>query len=159
MSRLPVLVLSLAVTACASSPRTANAPRIDGSSEAAFTQSVASLRKTLTHQHSTFVAIALQDIWRTVEAEAAPESSDADKAKAYFARLDGLGYSELIRLADATPPTVRDQYYASLPRPTWHGPLNQDTVGAAAAYQGTDYTGYGLQGNPQFNTSCGSVCR
>ena len=155
MSRLPVLLVALMAAACASSPRTANEPRVDGSSAATFIASVKSMRQTLPTQRSTFLVLALQDIWRTTEAEAAPGSSDDDQARTYFGRVDGLGYKEIIALADATPPTVREQYYASLPRPSWHGPIRAD-MGSTTA--GPDYTGYGLQGVPQYATSCGSVC-
>lgn len=164
MSRLAVLVLAFVVAGCAATPRSANVPRIDGSNEAAFTQSVASLQKTLTYQHSTFLAIALTDIWRTTEAEAAPGSSDADKATAYFARVDGLGYEDVIRLADATPPTVMEQYKhyqpasAKAPKPA----MNVYWPPSAAQNHNAGFGGYGaygaLIGMPQYSTSCGSVC-
>jgi len=161
MSRLLALLVTLVVVAgCASSPRSAQAPRIDGSSEAAFKESVTSLLKSLTQDRHTFAVIALKDIWRTAGAEADPASSDADRTNAFLARINGLGYKELIALADATPPTVREQYYAmnphspaALPRGNAGPSGGTDTRSAA-----TDYTGYGLQGMPQYSTSCGSVC-
>src|SRR5690242_14608961 len=103
MSKLAVLLVALAavLAGCASAPR--NQLRIDGSNQAAFEASVNSLREALPAYHAALLVIALQDIWQTTELEARRSSSEADTSNAYFARLDRLGYKEIISLADATP--------------------------------------------------------
>jgi hypothetical protein len=124
MSRLVVsLVAFAALAGCASVPY--KQLRIDGTSEAAFKASVESLREALPTYRRALLAIALRDIWRSTATEADPASSEADTAKAYFARVDRLGYHEIIDLADATPPTTRQQYYAMLPNaPSYTSPLS-----------------------------------
>lgn len=161
MSRLVVsLVTLVAFAGCASAPR--QQARIDGSSEAAFKTSVESLRKALPTQRAVLLVIALQDVWRTAVAEAEPASSEADTAKAYFARLDGLGYREILSLADATPPTTQEQYVAMLPHGAQQAMRNPSSGSMSPQPMFSDPALYNLNGAPvgmpQYNTSCGTVC-
>jgi len=113
MARPAVLVTVMCLAGCASINEQ-HALRIDGTSEAAFVASMAAFQQQLPPQRRALFEIALQDIWRTTKAQTGSASSEADTAKIYFAQLNGLGYDEIIRLADATPPTTRQQYNALL---------------------------------------------
>ena len=108
---IAVLTVTLAGTACAAGWRSL---RIDGSSEASFTKSVAALQQKLAPERQYVFVRALQAIW----AQGA-KAAEADKreytASEYFRRLDGLGYQEVVTLMDPTGNTAkryRADYYA-----------------------------------------------
>ena len=103
------LSAALIVSACASTG-TWRALQIDGTSEAAFAQSVSTLENTLPHARSQMFVMALIDI--ELQQRVAAGSDDAFTFDQYMLRLDGLGYDEVIALADETGPSIMRQYMA-----------------------------------------------
>ena len=112
MSRLALsLVGILAVAGCAGTPT--RTLQLHATDQAAFEASVASFKQELPSYKWQLFAIALGSIWETTKAQAAPTRSEADTTEAYFARVDGLTYREIVDLADATSPTTRQKYWAA----------------------------------------------
>jgi hypothetical protein len=122
MLKLTVAVVAVALAGTASAAGWRSL-RIDASSEASFSESVAAFQEKLSPVRRYVFASALQDIWLqgTTEASAAArEFTAAD----YFAQLDGLGYDEVVTLTDPTGDTAarryrqgRDVAYTALSKP------------------------------------------
>jgi len=146
MSRLAVsLVGILALAGCAGTPT--RSLHVDARDQAAFEASVASFKQELSSHHWVLFTIALGDIWQTTAAEAGPTSSEADTSRAYFARLNGLTYEDIIGLADATPPTTQERYWASRARaPKSFVAVSSGGSGAGSGPPG----GYGTSYNANF---------
>ena len=127
MLKLIVTVLAVAIAGAANAAGWRSL-RVDGSSEANFTKSVAEFEQKLSPaRHQVFV-LALQDIWNegAKTAEANQREYTADE---YFRQLDGLRYREVVRFTDPTGDTAearyRDasRYYAqTFPRPALSTP-------------------------------------
>jgi hypothetical protein len=107
-----ILAVVLAGTANASGWRNL---RIDASSEASFSESVATFQDKLTPSRRIAFARSLQDIWlqgTKVAGEQQREYTDAD----YLRQLHGLGYEEVVKLTDPTGKKegrYRAEYYYS----------------------------------------------
>ncbi len=97
-----VLAVALAGTASAGGWRPL---RVDGSSEAAFQESVAALQAELPEVRRYVFALALQDVWVLGVKGAEAEQRDYTAGE-YFRQLDGLGYKEVVTLADPTGDTA-----------------------------------------------------
>jgi len=89
--------------------------RIDASSAAGYSESIATFQQKLTPSRRIAFARSLQDIWligtRTAE-EQQREYTSAD----YLRQLHGLGYEEVVKLTDPTGKAegrYRAEYYAS----------------------------------------------
>ena len=100
---IAVLAVALAGTASAAGWRSL---RVDASSEASFTESVAAFQQKLSPARNYVFLRALQDIWvqgtKSAEAEQG-EYTDSD----YLRQLDGLGYDAVVKLTDPTGDTTK----------------------------------------------------
>jgi hypothetical protein len=74
---------------------------IDGSSEARFTESVNAFQDKMPLARRYAFALALQDVWLkgVQDAEAEQREYTADD---FFRQVDGLGYKQVVTLADPT---------------------------------------------------------
>ena len=102
MSKHAAIIVS-AVLALGASTDIANAGgwralHIDGTSQAAFEKSIAAFRQTLPMNKRLQFEVTLQQIWEDVALKAGAEASVDQVAPTYFAKLDGLGYKEVIRV-------------------------------------------------------------
>jgi hypothetical protein len=105
-----VLAFALAGTASAAGWRKLT---IDASSEAAFTESVATLQDKLSPSRRAAFDQSLQDIWRDGTQRALAEQREYTNED-YFRQLDGLGYEDVILVTDPTGEKAqryRAQYY------------------------------------------------
>ena len=108
MLKVTVAVLAVALAGAASAGGWRNL-RIDGSSEAAFTESVEVFEEKLPLPKWYALAHALNDIW--VEGVAAAKAANCDyTAGEYFRRTDGLAYDEVVTLLDPTGETAQARY-------------------------------------------------
>jgi hypothetical protein len=106
---LRVVLALLAVSVAGSASAGWRDLRIDASSEAAFTESVAMLQEKLSRTRAGFLTLALHDLWVT-GTERAESDGRVFTAEDYLRRLDGLGYEEVLALADPTGVKQRNQY-------------------------------------------------
>ena len=89
--------------------------RIDASSAASYSESIATFQQKLTPSRRIAFARSLHDIWlrgSQLAEERQIEFTDAD----YFGVLHGLGYDEVVTLADPSGKKAgqyRAEYYAS----------------------------------------------
>ena len=83
--------------------------RVDGTSEASFTQSVTALQDKLSPARLYVFTLALQDLW--VQGTKSAEGQQREyTASEYLQRLNGLGYDEIVTLADPTGDTAQARY-------------------------------------------------
>lgn len=107
-----VLAVMLAGTASAAGWRDL---RIDASSAASYSESIATFQQKLTPSRRIAFARSLQDVWlhgSQLAEERQRGFTDAD----YFRLLHGLGYEEVVTLTDPSGKTAgryRAEYYAS----------------------------------------------
>jgi opacity protein-like surface antigen len=103
--------------------------RIDGTSEAAFNQSLAVFKKELSPERQKVFTDALMDIWvqGTVDAKRDQREFTVND---YYKQLDGLGYEQVVTFTDPTGATAKERYrdakredVADSTRPvsTWQG--------------------------------------
>jgi hypothetical protein len=85
---------------------------IDGTSQAAFEKSVAAFQQTLPMNKRLQFEVTLRQIWQDLAFKAGAEASVDQVAPTYFAKLDGLGYKEVIRVGG---PEARKNYAALSP--------------------------------------------
>jgi len=108
MLKLTVVVLAVALAGTASAGGWRNL-RIDGSSEARFTQSVEAFTDKLSLARREVFVHALQDIW--VQGAAAAKAANREyTAGEYFRQVDGLKYDEVVTLLDPTGETAAARY-------------------------------------------------
>ena len=120
---IAVLAVALAGTASAGGWRSL---RVDGSSEAAFGESVAALQEKLTPARRYTFERALQDILIQGTKGAEGEQRETTTSE-YWRQLDGLGYEEVVTFTDPTGETAR-RY-----RATYNPVRNGDGPRAASA--------------------------
>ncbi|HEX5045740.1 MAG TPA: hypothetical protein VFX89_01370 [Gammaproteobacteria bacterium] len=105
MLRLTVAVLAVVLTGTASAAGWRSL-QVDGSSEEAFSKSVAAFEEKLTPARRYVFTLALRDVWLQ-----GAKSAEADQgeytAADYFRQLDGLSYEEVVTLTDPTGETAR----------------------------------------------------
>jgi hypothetical protein len=102
MSKLTFFMALLVLAGCAEW----RGLHIDGSSTAAFEESISRLEQELPGTyHREMFALALRDV-------AADESGIEDTDENYRAELDGLTYNGVIALADRAGTPVKRQYYS-----------------------------------------------
>lgn len=113
MSKLITAAGALLLAGCASMGQWQTLS-IDGSTEAAFGQSLSQLNDELSYSRSQMFALALVDIARTAAQDAGQtkDGSPAYTDEDYRRDLDGLTYDGVIALADQTGPSIRNVYYA-----------------------------------------------
>jgi hypothetical protein len=105
-----VLVFAIAGSASAAGWRWL---RTDGSDEASFMRSVAALQDKLSPARLYVFNRALQDLW--LQGAESAEAQQREYAPAeYFQRLHGLGYDEIVALADPSGDTTKQRYAAAL---------------------------------------------
>jgi hypothetical protein len=75
--------------------------QLDGSSEAAFSESVALFQDKLSPSRRMAFALALQDVWIDGTQKASAEQREYT-AGDYLQELDGLRYDEVVKLTDPT---------------------------------------------------------
>lgn len=109
MLKLTVALLAVAVTGAASAGGWRSL-RVDGSSEASFTASVATFQRKLPASRRHAFERALQDIW-ILGTKNAEENGRDYTASEYFRQVDGLGYEEVVTFTDPTGATAQ-QYRA-----------------------------------------------
>jgi hypothetical protein len=108
MTKLAVVVL---VVALAGSAQAAGwrALRVDGSSEASFSDSVAAFQEKLPPVRQYVFVRALQDVWLSGTERAKAEQREYT-AQDYFRQLDGLGYKDVATLTDPTGRTAQTRF-------------------------------------------------
>jgi hypothetical protein len=113
MSKLAILVATFALAGCASTSEWRTLT-IDGSSEAAFEESISLFDQELPKTRNRMFALALVDIVRT-GAEESGQTKDGSPAytdEQLRSDLHGLTYDGVIAFADETGPSVRQLYYS-----------------------------------------------
>jgi hypothetical protein len=108
MLKLTVVVLAVALASTAQAAGW-RALRIDGKSEASFSDSVAAFREKLNPQRRYVFVRALQDIWALGTKHAEAEQREY-AAEDYFRELDGLGYKDVVTFTDPTGRTALTRY-------------------------------------------------
>ena len=133
MSKLITAAGALLLAGCASMGQWQTLS-IDGSTEAAFGQSLTQLNDELSYSRSQMFAMALVDIART-SAQAAGQTEDGSPAytdEDYRHGLDGLTYDGVIALADQSGPLIKNLYYAGRRAPGFanaSSPVDQGPTG------------------------------
>ena len=112
MLKLTVAVLVFAIAGSASAAGWRSL-RTDGSDEASFTKSVAALQDKLSPARLHVFNSALQDLWTQGTESAEAQQREYTSAE-YFQRLHGLGYHEIVALADPSGDTTKQRYVAAL---------------------------------------------
>ena len=113
MLKLTVVVLAVALAGTASAGGWRSL-RVDASSEAAFTESLAAFEKKLSRSRGYAFKAVLQEIWLRGASKASAEQRTYT-ASEYFRQLDGLSYDEVVRIPDPTGEAeerYRAEYYA-----------------------------------------------
>jgi hypothetical protein len=107
MQRLTAVVLAVALAGTASAGW--RDLKIDGSSDAAFRQSLEAFNKELSpERHQVFTA-ALVDIW--LQGTAVAKTAQREyTASDYYAQLHGLSYDEVVTFTDPTGETAKQRY-------------------------------------------------
>jgi len=108
MSKLVVAVLAVALAGTASAAGWKDL-RVDGSSEAAFKQSLAAFYNELSPERQHVFGSALMDIWLqgTAEAKAAQREFTVTD---YQQQIDGLSYEEVVTFTDPSGDTAKERY-------------------------------------------------
>ena len=108
MLKITVAVLAVALAGTASAGGWRNL-RIDGSSEAAFAESMEAFKEKLPRAQRYVFVLAMQDIW-VKGVEAAKVTDREYTAIEYFRQTHGLKYDEVVTLLDPTGQTARARY-------------------------------------------------
>jgi hypothetical protein len=142
MSKLTAIIVS-AVLALGASTGIANADgwralHLDGTSHAAFEKSVAALQQALPMNKRLQFEVTLQQIWQDLVLKAGPGASVDQVAPTYFAKLDGLGYKEVIRVGG---PEAWETYTALSPTKQPPAARSVDLMHAIIPYTTGDYVG------------------
>jgi hypothetical protein len=83
--------------------------RVDGTSEAAFAQSLEVFKEKLSPARRQVFGEALKDIW--LEGTTAAEAEQREyTASDYYGQVDGLGYDEVVNYTDPTGHTAKMRY-------------------------------------------------
>jgi hypothetical protein len=115
MLKLTVAVLAVVVAGTASAGGWRSL-RVDASSEAAFSESVAAFQKKLSPSREFAFTSALQAVWLQGTSKASAEQRTFT-ASDYLRQLDGLSYDEVVRVVDPTGKAenrYRAEYYAGV---------------------------------------------
>jgi hypothetical protein len=112
MSKLIIAAAAIALASTASADNWKDL-RVDASSEAAFSRSLAEFKEQLSPARSFAFGEALKDIWQSGVAAAEAEQRDYT-ATDYYAHVDGLGYKQVVALADPTGETTKRRIQEAL---------------------------------------------
>src|SRR5688572_22616409 len=100
MLKITVAVLAVALAGTASAAKWRDL-RVDGSSEAAFAQSLEAFKEKLSPARRYVFGEALKDIW--VQGVKAAESEQREYTAAdYYRQVDGLAYEQVVTFTDPT---------------------------------------------------------
>lgn len=128
MFKLVVAVLTVALAGTAGAAGWKDL-RIDGTSEAAFQQSLAVFKEKLSPERQKVFTDALMDIWVQGTLDAKRDQREFT-VNDYCAQLNGLGYEQVVTFTDPSGDTARERYReasrektADTTRPvsTWQG--------------------------------------
>jgi hypothetical protein len=147
MLKLTVAVLAvvLAGTASAAGWRSL---RIDASSEATFSESIATFQQKLTPSRRIAFVRSLQDIWLHGTTHAVGEYTEAD----YLRQVHGLGYEEVVNLVDPTG-KKEGQYRAEYYYSRSGGVITNTGAPPAWSQQGPPPVSRGIGGGPTYRGS------
>lgn len=110
MLKLTVAVLAVVLAGTASAGGWRDL-RVDASSEEAFAKSLESFKDKLSPARRYVFGEALKDIWIQGEKSAEAEQHEYT-AEDYYARVNGLGYDEIVTFTDPTGDTAKRRYQA-----------------------------------------------
>ena len=111
MLKLTIAVVGIALAGTASAAGWKSL-KVDGSSEAAFEQSLSEFKDKLSTARRHVFGEALNDIW--IQGAKAAETEQREyTATDYYRQLDGLGYEQVVTLTDPTGATARERYRAA----------------------------------------------
>ena len=105
MLKLTVGIAAIALAGTASADNWKDL-RVDASSEDAFVQSLAEFRDKLSPARVYAFGEALKEIWLNGTKAAAAEQREYT-ASDYYGQVDGLGYKQVVALADPTGETTK----------------------------------------------------
>jgi hypothetical protein len=113
MSKLTLAIVAMFLAGCASMGEW-RALNIDGSSDAAFRESLTRLHYELSYLRSQMFELALVDIANTrVQTAGAVDDDGTTYSEEDFRHdLDGLTYESVIALADQSGPPIKNLYYS-----------------------------------------------
>jgi hypothetical protein len=160
MLKLTVAVVAVALASTASAGW--RSLRVDGSTEAAFKESVAAFQESLPQVRRHVFERSLNDIW--AEGTKAAQAGDREYTMTdYLQQVDGLSYKEVVELTDPSGDTADryfDQAYANLygrrgapnaPAATWSGNPGVATFsGSKILDAGQSYRAEGRIGGTHF---------
>jgi len=112
MLRVMVPIVVLTLSGCASLGEWRQL-QLDGSSEAAFNESLSRMDDELPHTRSEKLTLALADIVRTAVENSEQTGEGGEESYSYEdlrSQLDGLTYEGVIAVADRTGPSVSNLY-------------------------------------------------
>ena len=108
MLKLAVAVLAIALASTAGAAGWRDL-KIDGSSEAAFQQSLAVFKEKLSPERHKVFGNALMDIWIQGTLDAKRDQREFT-VNDYYKRLDGLGYEQVVTFTDPSGDTAKERY-------------------------------------------------
>ena len=108
MSKVIIAALAVALVGTASAAEWKDL-RIDGSSEAAFNESLATFSRELSPERQHVFSSALMDIWLRGTVDAQADQRQFTVAD-YQRQLHGLGYEEVVNLTDPSGDTAKERY-------------------------------------------------
>ena len=143
MLKLTVAVLAVALAGTASAGGWRSL-RVDASSEAAFTESLAAFEKKLSPSRRFAFASALQAVWFQGTSKANAEQRTFTTSD-YLRQLDGLSYDEVVRVVDPSGKAeerYRTEYYAGYrlqngSRQAPAGRINNGPTNPSTAFSGS----------------------
>ncbi len=112
MGRLLICIIFAAVASSAGASGWRDL-RIDATTQSAFEKSVADFQRLLPSDRRLYFEVSLQEIWHAVAEGLGPEATMDKATAAYFKRLDGLRYEQVIRVGGQE---ARKTYVALVPR-------------------------------------------
>ena len=136
MSRIVMVLVGFVLAGCASSGW--RALRIDGTSEARFTASLTEFQETLNEQRRYILERSLLDVWIVGAGTAADAHLRGEEAsytpRDYLDEVDGLGYAEIVELAD--PSGERTKRYREILTRTHTAGWDLHSPGIPVAFEG-----------------------
>lgn len=108
MLKLTVAVLAIALVGSAGATGWRDL-KIDGSSEAAFQQSLQAFNEELSRERNHVFTAALMDIWLKGTADAKANQREYTVGD-YHSQLDGLSYDQVVTFTDPSGETAKQRY-------------------------------------------------
>ena len=105
MLKITAVIVAIALAGTASAAKWRDL-RVDGSSEAAFAESLAEFKDKLSSARAYAFGEALKDIWSKGVIAAAAAQREYTAAD-YYRQLDGLGYEQVVTVTDPTGDTAK----------------------------------------------------